>query len=62
VEKKEKFFRLDHRNSTFNISLSLGQKIMKSPPRNPTYQGFSKLATNAPISIKNLVFFFLNFL
>ncbi len=32
---------------------------MKSPPRNPTYQGFSKLAENAPISIKKLVFIFL---
>lgn len=34
---------------------------MKSPPRNPTYQGFFKLVENAPISIKNLVFIFVEF-
>jgi len=57
-KKKENFFRLDHKNSMFNISLSLGQKIMKSPPRNPTSQGFSKLAKNDLISIRKLVFIF----
>jgi hypothetical protein len=60
-EKKEKILKLDHKNSMFNISLSLGQKIMKSPPRNPPSQGFSKLAKNAPISIKKLVFIFFEF-
>ncbi len=57
-KKKENVFRLDHKNSTFNISLSLSKKFMKSPPRNPTYQGFSKIVENADFHRKIIFHFF----
>jgi len=51
LEKKKKRLRLIFSNenySKFNISFTLGLKITKSPPRNPTHQGLSNNSKSLP--------------
>jgi hypothetical protein len=46
--KKSQLISNDQNDSKFNISTTLGLKIMKLLPRNPTYQGLSKNTNNFP--------------